>query len=52
MQSGKLFDHLNTEWRFAPGPTPQSCVVTFAVDFQFLSPLHAHLANMFYNQVR
>jgi hypothetical protein len=40
VSQSNLFDHLNNEWSFKPGPTPNSCHLHFKVDFQFRSPLY------------
>lgn len=50
---GRLFSYLLNHWRFSPGvkDIPQSCVIDFAVSFQFKSALHSHLANFFFDQL-
>jgi len=52
VSQSNLFDHLNNEWSFKPGPTPNSCHLHFKVDFQFRSPLYRQVANMFQNEVQ
>ncbi|KAJ1620481.1 dehydrase and lipid transport-domain-containing protein [Pavlovales sp. CCMP2436] len=37
----KLFRTLSSDWRFKPGPTPQTCVLEFKIDFAVASPLYA-----------
>lgn len=38
-------------WEFAPGPTPDSCWLSFSVDFAFKSPLYGQLATVFFKEV-
>lgn len=38
-----LFHHLETLWKFEKGPTPDSCWLSFHVDFAFKSPLYKHV---------
>lgn len=47
-----LFDFLNNEWHFKPGPTPDSCHLFFVVDFQFKSALYRKVANIFFSEVQ
>ena len=46
-----LFSHLDSSWKFQPGPTPQSVWMTFHVDFAFKSPLYRHVASLFFEEV-
>lgn len=50
---GRLFSYLLNNWEFSPGvkDIPQSCVIDFAVSFQFKSALHSQLANFFFDQL-
>jgi coenzyme Q-binding protein COQ10 len=50
---GRLFSYLLNNWRFSPGvkDIPQSCVIDFAVSFQFKSAIHSQLANFFFDQL-
>lgn len=50
---GRLFSYLLNHWKFSPGvkDIPQSCVIDFAVSFQFKSAIHSQLANFFFDQL-
>jgi len=39
--SSKLFSHLASDWRFKPGPTAQTCLLQFRIEFKVISPLYA-----------
>lgn len=50
---GRIFSYLLNHWQFSPGvkDIPQSCVIDFAVSFEFKSILHSQLANFFFDQL-
>lgn len=50
---GRIFSYLLNHWEFTPGvkDIPQSCVIDFAVSFEFKSAIHSQLANFFFDQL-
>ncbi|KAJ9512625.1 hypothetical protein QJQ45_018871 [Haematococcus lacustris] len=46
-----VFHHLDSSWGMEPGPSPNSCWLTFHVDFAFNNALYGHLADVFFSEV-
>jgi ribosome-associated toxin RatA of RatAB toxin-antitoxin module len=46
-----LFHHLESTWQMKPGPNPNSTWLSFSVDFAFLNPLYANVAQLFFSEV-
>lgn len=47
----RLFSHLTSRWKLAPGVTPKSVWVDFHVEFGFTSPVYDNLASIFLEEV-
>lgn len=50
---GKLFEHLETEWRFSDGikNNPKTCTLDFRIDFKFRNPFYAQIANGVFDEM-
>eukprot|EP00878_Enallax_costatus_P012043 GHUV01012575.1.p1 GENE.GHUV01012575.1~~GHUV01012575.1.p1 ORF type:complete len:330 (+),score=91.01 GHUV01012575.1:642-1631(+) len=46
-----LFHHLESVWQLKPGPSPNTTWLSFSVDFAFLNPLYANIAQLFFSEV-
>ncbi|CAD7700636.1 unnamed protein product [Ostreobium quekettii] len=50
-EASTLFHHLESVWEMKPGPTPNTCWLSFEVDFAFRSPLYRQVATVFFEEV-
>lgn len=50
-ENKKLFEHLNMEWKFGPGPKENTSIMNFDVSFRFTSRLYNSVASMFKSSV-
>lgn len=46
-----LFHHLDSTWSMEAGPSPNTCWLSFNVDFAFNNALYGNLAEMFFSEV-
>lgn len=45
-----LFHHLDSSWQMEPGPSQNTCWLTFKVDFAFNSVLYNQVADLFFSE--
>ncbi|KAJ9512256.1 hypothetical protein QJQ45_012818 [Haematococcus lacustris] len=50
VKDSMVFHHLDSSWGMEPGPSPNSCWLTFHVDFAFNNALYGHLADVFFSE--
>ena len=50
-KGSSLFERLVSTWEFAPGATPDECVVSFDIDFRVASVMHAQAVGLFFEEV-
>jgi len=46
-----LFSHLESEWQFKQGPSPDSCWLEFKVEFRFRSLIYGEVASIVFEEV-
>jgi ribosome-associated toxin RatA of RatAB toxin-antitoxin module len=46
-----LFDQLKTTWQFQPGKDPNTCWVSFQLEFQFKSALYNKVSDIFFQDI-
>lgn len=46
-----LLDYLHTEWTVSPTSDPNSCWVSFKLDFKFKSALYSQVSDLFFDEI-